>query len=397
MKVKQNPADFQVEELTDATTEPRGEFAFYRLHKVGWTTHDALEIIRQRWQIESRRVNYGGLKDRHADTVQYLTIHNGPKRGFDHQRMTLSYLGQRYDPYSSRDIRANRFGITLRALKPRDELFALNAIQQIQATGIANYFDDQRFGSVTTNGPFIAKHMVLGEFEAALKIALTEYYEFDRAETKHDKQTLREHWGDWPKCKGLLNKGHARSLVDYLVHHPTDFKGTCARLRPELGGLYVSAYQSDLWNRLLAKWLQAHFALDALGTIALHRGAYPIPLQRPEAMSDNVLSVELPLPTARLKPDPAAPWFPMLEAVMLEEGITLKQLKIPGLDRPFFSKGERTAFIHPQNLEAIPANDDVNPGQRKLILKFTLPRGCYATMLIKRLTAPGNSPADAAG
>src|SRR2546425_8917597 len=37
------------------------------------------------------------------------------------------------------------------------------------------------------------------------------------------------------------------------VHHPTDFKGALERLRPELRGLYLSAYQSYLWNRMLAR------------------------------------------------------------------------------------------------------------------------------------------------
>ena len=52
MKVKQQPADFRVEELTDALPGPAGDFAFYRLDKTGWTTPDALAIVRKRWKIE---------------------------------------------------------------------------------------------------------------------------------------------------------------------------------------------------------------------------------------------------------------------------------------------------------------------------------------------------------
>src|SRR5207245_4522311 len=104
-------------------------------------------------------------------------------------------------------------------------------------------FDDQRFGSVA-GGEFVARHLVRGEFEEGLRLALTGPYEFDKAGQKREKATLREWWGRWDECKARLPRGPARSLVDYLVSHPTDFRGAVERLRPDLQGLYLSAYQS---------------------------------------------------------------------------------------------------------------------------------------------------------
>ena len=49
MKVKQQPDDFLVEELTDVVPGV-GPFAFYRLEKSGWSTPDALAAIRRRAQ-----------------------------------------------------------------------------------------------------------------------------------------------------------------------------------------------------------------------------------------------------------------------------------------------------------------------------------------------------------
>ena len=114
-------------------------------------------------------------------------------------------------------------------------------------------------GSVAGND-FVARHLVRGEFEAGLQLALAAPYEFDKAEQKREKAILRECWGNWPECKARLPRGHARSLVDYLVSHPTDFRGAVERLRPELQGLYLSAYQSYLWNGMLAAWLDVNLA-----------------------------------------------------------------------------------------------------------------------------------------
>ena len=386
MKLKQTPADFRVEELTDARPDGDGPFAFYRLHKVGWTTPDALQAIARRWDLRFNQLGYGGLKDRHADTTQYLTILHGPQRNLSHQRVELTYLGRRYDPYSSRDITANRFGVVVRALSEADETHLRVMSDEVAGCGVPNYFDDQRFGSVTADGRFVAKELVHGRFEEALKLALVSDYEFDKAEQKEEKRTLRAHWGDWPACKAKLPKGHARSLVTYLCDHPTGFKGAVARLRPELQGLYLSAYQSDLWNRMLAKWLTATFPADALGTIRQHRGPLPVPVRLTTEFAERWNKLLLPLPSPRLKPDPAADWLPHLEAVLGEEQLTLKQLKVPGLEKPFFSKGERVACLRPAGMTAEPGADELNRGKRKVTLRFDLPRGAYATMVVKRLT-----------
>ncbi|HEV3118532.1 MAG TPA: tRNA pseudouridine(13) synthase TruD, partial [Gemmataceae bacterium] len=99
MKLKQQPEDFQVEELTDVALGEDGPFAFYRLEKTAWSTPDAIQAIRRRWHIHPRRISYGGLKDRHARTIQYLTIHRGPTHELTHHNVHVRYLGQVTEPY----------------------------------------------------------------------------------------------------------------------------------------------------------------------------------------------------------------------------------------------------------------------------------------------------------
>src|SRR6266852_6106940 len=127
MKLKQRPEDFQVEELTDVAPGGAGSFPLYRPEKRGWTTADAVAIIRRRWQLERRRISYGGLKDRHALTFQHLSIFRGPERNLTHQRLALTYLGKTAEPFTSTSIRANRFRLTVRALTPSEVTAAAKA------------------------------------------------------------------------------------------------------------------------------------------------------------------------------------------------------------------------------------------------------------------------------
>ncbi len=387
MKLKQQPEDFFVEELTDVAPQPTGPFALYRLRKRGWSTPDALAAVRQRWQIEPRRLSCGGLKDRHAVTSQYLTIFHGPRRGLKQGEIQVDYLGQCERPYTSTDIRANRFRVTVRALAADDAAQIRQALEEVRADGVPNYFDDQRFGSVAPGGEFIAKLLVLGRFEEALRLALTESYEHDRAAEKRQKALLLAHWGDWALLKARLPRGHAGEVVDYLRHRPDDFRGAVVRLHPELRGLYLSAYQSHLWNRLLARWVEGRFRPEQILRVGLKLGEVPMPRGLDEEQRRELASLSLPLPSARLHLADDDPLAPLATSVLAEEGLQLRQMQVKGVRELFFSKGERAARCVPTDLRAQAAPDERHAGREKLDLSFDLPRGSYATLVVKRVSA----------
>jgi tRNA pseudouridine13 synthase len=386
MHIKQDAGDFRVEERTDVQPTPQGDYALYRLEKRGWTTPDALAAIRRRWRLDRRRLSCGGLKDRHAHTLQYVTILRGPARRFTQQGITLTYIGRLTHPFRSEHIAANRFDITLRDATTEQVATALAALNEVRQFGVPNYFDDQRFGSVYSRGPFMARLLILGNAEDALRTALTSPYRFDRANTKKEKALMRDHWGDWLRLKELLPRSDARSLVDYLCSHPDDFRGAVARLRPELRGLYLSAYQSYLWNQMLASWLESHLQGEQLVQVPLRLG--PVPMHRflTDAQRAEFAALELPLHSARIHLEEGDPHKPLFDEVLRKEGLTQEQLKLKGFREMFFSKGQRRALCLPAELVAEPHADELHPGRQKLRLRFELARGCYATLIIKRIT-----------
>jgi tRNA pseudouridine13 synthase len=384
MKLKQLPDDFQVEELTDVKPAGAGLYALYSLEKRGWSTPDALAAVRKRWKIDLRRMSVGGLKDRHARTLQYFTIFHGPQRNLTHQEVTVHHLGMTDAPYTSKDIRANRFQIVLRNINSHDVGQIEQVIEEIQRDGVPNYFDDQRFGSVA-NGEFIARSLVLGRWEEGLRLALVAANEHDRAGQKREKEILRTHWGNWQICQQHLPGGHARELVNYLVNHPGDFRGAVARLHPELRGLYLSAYQSHLWNRMLARWLTQRCRPDQLVKVALKLGEVPMHRQLDPDQHQDLAAMQLPLPSARLHVDPDDARASLVNSVVAEEGLQLRQLQIKGIREMFFSKGERAALCMPAELHCDIAVDELHPERQKAKLAFELPRGCYATLIVKRI------------
>ena len=109
-------------------------------------------------------------------------------------------------------------------------------------------------------------------------------------------------------AQGRLPKGHGRSLIDYLVASPTGFQRRGGRLRPEFQGLYLSAYQSYLWNRMLAAWL-----LTTWASTWRRGGPETGSRARPgagECQRRNIRNGRRyrAATQARVKPDPNAPW-----------------------------------------------------------------------------------------
>jgi tRNA pseudouridine13 synthase len=117
-----------------------------------------------------------------------------------------------------------------------------------------------------------------------------------------------------------------------------------------------------------------------LGEVPMHRG---LDAEQFRQLRD----LSLPLPSARLKMDPSDPRLAPVLEVLAEEGLTLRQLRIKGIRELFFSKGERAALCLPAGLEGRAESDELHPGRQKLVLAFELPRGSYATLIVKRISA----------
>jgi len=386
MKLKRIADDFLVEELPTVRTVDRGRFVFYRLTKRGLGTLEAVEALKRRWNLAGRRVDYGGLKDRHAVTVQYLTIADGPERSLRETGFELVPVGRLEHPYGPAGFRGNRFRVVVRDLTPEAADRAGRAVGQLPSDGLPNYFDDQRFGSVGFDGGFVAKAWLAGDHERAFRLAVAEPNPMDRPDARREKAILNDCWGDWPRAKAELERSHSRSLVTYLVDHPTDFRGAFARVRRELRTLYFSAYQSYLWNLMLGRTLDRLTRPDQRVPIDFKVATLPIHRDLDAGQAEILAACRLPLPASRTPLPESGVEREVALDVVAAEGLAWESIRVKHLKDVVFSKGVRPALFYPENLTHEFDADDLAPGRRKLTLGFELPKGAYATLVVKRVT-----------
>ena len=60
-------------------------------------------------------------------------------------------------------------------------------------------------------------------------------------------------------------------------------------------------------------------------------------------------------------------------------------MQVRGVRELFFSRGERPALARVEALSPAWADDERHPSRRKLTLSFRLPRGSYATLVVKAI------------
>jgi tRNA pseudouridine13 synthase len=174
-------------------------------------------------------------------------------------------------------------------------------------------------------------------------------------------------------------------VVTYLVDHPTRFRKAFALLNESLRGLYLSAFQSAVWNRMLAQVIHTENQLSTdAHCFSVEVGDCMLPF--PVVNDENVgHGTELPLPSARCK-GLDDDMRDLCNEALSHYGMTLDQMKLSFPRDRWFSRGLRRTMVVPADLQLTDAVDERYQGRRKMLLSFTLPRGCYATMLIKALT-----------
>ncbi len=381
LKIKVSPEDFVVEEVCDLPIREKGKYGVYVLQKRGWNTLDALRAISKRTKLASRLFAYGGKKDRYGLTSQTITIHDQKDRSFTDKNFSIRRLGfcdRPMDPYF---IKANRFRIVVRKLTKPAVDQALEELARVQAQGFPNYFDDQRFGSYDPLQGFLGEKILKRHWNGALKSYLLSIHPEDKTKEKQRKTALGRSWKDWKACAGLAETGFEKMAFPVLRGTPDDLQSLISRIPREELFMAASAYQSYLWNEMVRRLIMERCP-PPFKMYPGKAGDYVFPGQPPRHVKSSLSGLILPLAAA--KASVADPGLQNIYTSVLNEHnlrpALFKRVKIREAE---FKPSPRPILVKPESLEWNTRPDSVYPGHIQLNLSVQLPRGCYATMLIK--------------
>jgi tRNA pseudouridine13 synthase len=381
MRLKVVPEDFLVEEQV-RFPPGSGPYALYRVRKREVTTLEVQAQLARMLHLPLSAVSFPALKDRDAVAIQYATVRGpGPKR-LSGPGFTAERVGRVARPLAPSDLIGNRFEVTVRDLAPEEAARLGRRLAEVAAEGLPNYFDQQRFGSQTVSGEFPGRRILRRDAEGALRAYLAEPMVGDPADVRAFKQEAAARWGQWRTLLEIAPRpSNLRSVLTFLCDHPTDFRRALNLVTPRILSLYLTAYQSLLWNRIAAGYLQARLG-PPYGFVEVAGDALPLF----PALSDRLPpDVAIPLPHHRaVSSDPLL--AAVVEDVLQAEGLTLSDLKPRLLRRAYLPRGQRRLILRPADASASPpAPDERFPGRQKVTLTFTLPPGSYATLVVRSL------------
>jgi len=337
-KLKQLPEDFVVKEISDLKFNESGSCTYFKLKKKGRNTLDAIKEIAKALGIKEKQIGFAGSKDKHAVTEQIISIKGTGKEKVlrvkvDH--VELEFLGFGDQPVSLGDLIRNGFEITVRNL---DEV-SLEKIDYVE-----NYFDEQRF---SYNNVEIGRNIVKKDFGNAAKLV------------------------DYRGCQ------------EHLAKKKSDFIGALKKVPLRLLRMYVNAYQSYLWNETIARYLKSkvELASEIVAEVSYSQGKLVFVRNK-----ESLIDLDIPLigfsplviEDAKLKD--------LITEIMNEENLGPNDFVIKQIPELSLEGDSRKAVVAVQNLVIRSIEEDeLNHSKKKILLKFSLSKGSYATMVVKRL------------
>jgi tRNA pseudouridine13 synthase len=376
--------------------------------------------------IKSKNLSYAGLKDKRGITSQRMCCRFlepkrliGMNRSFfganeastDSVVFKNSYIMGDFEfsktGLNLGDLCGNKFSIVLRDCEETTQENLDKIKSSVLENGFINYFGLQRFGN-SCDTHEVGKSILMKEYQSAVELILIPH-----KNAKKDVVEALNHYsahGEPEAALNLLSFKHSLEglILTSLVKAPTDYKRALKSLHHKQQTLYAHAYQSYVWNRLVSRRIRTHGTAVLAGDLV-----YSDETQREvrrlspeEVPSSQLADVLLPMPGYDVQlPDNCCKVY--ISEILDQDGMSIDDFKGP-LGKEFNVSGcYRNIIYKPSEFDAeiikysdeheklVSTNLDSvlgrsfevkNEGNRTALrLHFTLPRSCYATMLLREI------------
>jgi tRNA pseudouridine13 synthase len=444
-RLRDRPEDFRVREREsfdvdlhppDADTGSYPHLVF-RATLRGWDTNDFASALSDALGISRERVSWAGTKDKRAVTTQRFSVRF---EGDDLPELSdadVEVLGRAGRPVLFGDLAGNEFEVVVRdADRPENAERVVAALRAFAAddresaeerggpaedsgdsnagdgggrpgderggghavgrggshageVAVPNYFGQQRFGSRRPITHRVGLDVVGGDWEAAAVRYVCESSEREPEATRAAREEVDE-TRDWEAALDLL-PGHLRyerAIASRLAEgadDPADYREALERLPTNLQRLFVNAAQSYAFNRMLSERLERGlpFGRPVAGDVVCFADAagLPDPGRTQVVDADRVETVTrhcergrafvtAPLVGTDTEFGDGEP-ADVARRVLEELGVEPADFELPG---EFGSDGTR---------RAVRVGTDLELDREPLTLRFSLPKGSYATVLAR--------------
>jgi tRNA pseudouridine13 synthase len=392
-RAKSFEGDFGVEEkvsLGGLTNEWKaGYFPLYRVEK---RSIDTMHMARELSGALKSRVSYGGLKDKRAVSVQYVTpTSSRAARPAQVLRdlFVARLVGYVPRPMSRGSVLGNRFEIILRGCCPGVESRIEETMLLAAERKVPNFYGLQRFGATGPGTHRMGKALVRGMFEEAVRLMLGGGRTLD--DRAADGASEATEGGTYEVAGGLLPRGRdvERRVALELRRHPGEWVRALRAVPVQLRRLYVHAYQSFIFNRTLSMAMAKGEDISKYHEGDNWAGVHEDGLVTSEVGGVKDQAAPGAVPMVQLVGfayrDYGSRFDACIREVLDSEGVAPGQFYVRGMEE-VSSEG---SFRRPHIALKDPS---WKVEEEVATLGFTLARGQYATILLREIIKPEDPP-----
>jgi tRNA pseudouridine13 synthase len=427
--IRESVDDFVVEEVlvdgSKATIESsarhrvlgaspsRQRYLLCVLVKRNWDTFIALRNIAKQLDISQRQIHIAGIKDAKAVTAQHITVEDcsiEEAAKVNVKDIEVRPVGYVHEKLSSYYLLGNHFTICVKAIKHSESTVAkriANVAETLDAVcGIPNFFGHQRFGTTRPITHLVGKAIVEGRFEGAAMLFLAKSSVHEHPSSRQAREELQS-TQDFERALQNFPRQlrFERFMLRHLVENPADFVGAFLRLPVKLQALFVQAYQSYMFNRFLSERVKNGFSLNKAEVgdyvVNVERSGLPMVNVANVARSENITETNQLVKAGRMRV--ALPLIGMKQRlsqgamgqierrILEEEGVRTENFRVNAIPEMSRRGGLRAVLAPVQGfkLHGVSAVDS-NEREHQADLSFMLPRGSYATVLLREIMKPSD-------
>ena len=401
-KLRFSPEDFFVKEISKYPQEEQnGKYTIADITAVNWETNILIREISKRLRISRNRISFAGTKDKRAKTTQLMSFYNVPAERISKLNIKDVSLENIYFSNKSveiGDLVGNHFEIIIRNLREETNIKQINSIASsiLDVGGFPNFFGIQRFGVIRPITHVVGKNIVKGD----LKKAVMSYIANPIKGENDDAFMIRE------KLQRDLDFNEAlkyypryltfeKAILNKLVVKPDDFIGAITELPKNLLTMFIYAYQSFLFNKILSERIKNNIPLNQaiIGDIVLPIRKGIIDQKNIKVKNNNINKVNKQISNGKavvssilIGCDSEFSNGKMGEIehkIVEKEKIDPRDFIITDIPKISSSGSRRGLLATVKKLDYKMFADDLNHGKNTLFLKFDLDKGSYATSLLR--------------
>ena len=378
--IKEKPADFAVEELPLYSPSGEGEHTFFEIRKVGLSTFQAVRAIAQALGVSPNRIGYAGLKDAQAVTCQVLSVDGIVPEvvmAVERPNVRILWAERHNNKLRIGHLRGNRFTIRIRGVDESRVDRCRAILDVLGRRGVPNRYGPQRFGQ-RGDSHLLGRAVVRRDAAAFVRQFLGGPHRNESAPVQEARAAFEA--GHWSEALALFphSMSDERRALQTLIQSGGDERRVLAAVPRRMRTFFVSAYQSGLFNRVLDARLQT---LDRVY-------AGDLAMKHPGRSVFYVEDVDVEQPrAARFEISPTGPLYgyKMIQATgrqgELEAAVLAAEDMTPAdfrVGEGIKAEGERRALRFPVQEPELWYDDGI-------MLRFWLPRGCYATTVLAEI------------